>query len=151
ASEHKHGPSWLLSDKDREALAEAAGLANQNPDGTAVVGMYRSQTRAGAAPAPEDEALLEQFAACGARMFLLVKPEAGQPSTVRLFEAGEGLRGTPGEFQIYRGMQGTHTLPADKAVAASASASTAAAVVPATAGPSTPDAGVPEPALPHPP
>jgi TonB family protein len=136
ASEHRHGPSWLLSEKDREALTEAATEANQNPDGTRVVGLYRSQTRAGTSPAAEDEALLQECTGFGARIFLLIKPEAGQPSAGRLFATGEGLRKDPAEFALYRAMPGARALPEG--------------LVPALASPSA-SQPVATPALPHPP
>src|SRR5579884_1900460 len=39
-SEHQRGPSWLLSDKDRQQLAEAASGANDPAKDTRVVGLY---------------------------------------------------------------------------------------------------------------
>src|SRR5581483_11654984 len=84
ASEHQHGPSWLLSEKDKEQLADALSKANDPDKPTRVVGMYRSQTRAGFAPSEEDIAVFKEH---GGSIFLLVKPE-GIGRSSALFAAG---------------------------------------------------------------
>jgi hypothetical protein len=97
-SEHQRGPSWLLSEKDKRLLSAAvARVNNDDTSGMRVVGFYRSQTRAGFAPAEEDVALMEEHG--DGRVFLLVKPEAGWRSTA-LFAAGDGLRATPRCFRF---------------------------------------------------
>jgi hypothetical protein len=90
-SEHQRGPSWLLSDKDRQQLAEAASGANDPAKDTRVVGLYRSQTRAGFAPSEEDIALMHELCPEGECVFLLVKPE-GIGRSSALFAAGDGLK-----------------------------------------------------------
>jgi hypothetical protein len=96
-SEHRRGPSWLLSDNDRKLLAEAVARANAADRVTRVVGLYRSQTRAGFAPAEEDVALMSEHCVDARRVFLLVKPDAIGSSTA-MFRAGDGLRASSEVF-----------------------------------------------------
>jgi hypothetical protein len=91
ASEHQRGPSWVLSDKDRQSLGEAVSGANDAEKDTRVVGLYRSQTRTGFEPSEEDIALTEEYSGAGARVFLLVKPE-GIGRSSALVAAGDGLQ-----------------------------------------------------------
>lgn len=74
--EHKLGPSFVLSDRDREKLADQ--LARLRAEGLVVVGFYRSHTRDASLPgvtlSDEDRALFDSFGAPAANLFLLVRP-----------------------------------------------------------------------------
>jgi hypothetical protein len=96
--EHRTGPSFVLSEPDRERLA--AQIARMEAEGRVVVGCYRSRTRAPGDSMPIDAAgcLLE---ACGLRsggVFLMVHPAsvAGLEARLLVWD-GEGLAG-PNDF-----------------------------------------------------
>jgi TonB family protein len=98
ACEHRNGPSYLLSEKDKEALAAAVARANTAPDEKRVVGLYRSHTRAETDPDEEDIALTREH--CPDGIFLLIKPEPFNPGTAALYTAGDGLKKTPSRFSM---------------------------------------------------
>ena len=96
-SEHQRGPSWLLSEKDKQLLSATIARVNDDANGLRLVGLYRSQTRAGFAPADEDVTLMREYSSGDRPVFLLVKPEAVGRSTA-LFAAGNGLQAISGIF-----------------------------------------------------
>jgi TonB family protein len=98
ACEHVHGPSWLLSEKEKAFLADEISRVNAEQAGPRVLGMYRSHTREGIAPSAEDQALMREYCAGDAAVFLLVKPDAGGLGTAAWFAAGLGLWDRPAEF-----------------------------------------------------
>ena len=101
-SEHQYGPSWLLSEKDKVRLDAEIARIQALPDGPRVIGLYRSQTRAGFAPAAEDRDLMAQHGGADASLFLLIKPEAGGAGHAAWFAAdGEGWD-HPCEFPFRR-------------------------------------------------
>jgi hypothetical protein len=96
-SEHERGPSWVLSDKDKRTLADTVARVNSAEDDMHVVGLYRSHTRSGFAPAAEDSVLMKEHFDGGTGVFLLIKPDVAGESTAR-FAAGEGLLATSEVF-----------------------------------------------------
>lgn len=106
-SEHRRGPAYLLSEKDKRLFGERI-LHWQSAGALDVIGLFRSNTRAGLAPSEEDIALLAEHPQ---GVFLLVQPASGKASTATLF-MGERLvdRGfdfpfhpsgfTSGRFQV---------------------------------------------------
>ena len=96
-SEHEHGPSWQLSAQDSQVLAAAIRRHNSGRDGMRVVGLYRTQTRAGFAIAQEDAAAMRDFCGAATSVFLLMKPAAAGGS-VGMFAAGPDLKATSEVF-----------------------------------------------------
>jgi hypothetical protein len=86
--EHARGPSYLLSDADRDRLAAALERSNRRSatgQEIRVVGFYRSHTRDGLGLSEEDLALFEQNFPGPAQVFLLVKPFATRTSVGAFF------------------------------------------------------------------
>ena len=102
ASEHLHGPSWLLSENDKTHLAAEISRVHAEAGGARVVGLYRSHTRPDFMPTAEDKALVAEYCPGEDSFFLLVKPQAGGPSTAAWFAAGRGLWEHPAEFSLRR-------------------------------------------------
>ncbi len=76
--EHRRGPSFLLSDRDREGLA---GIVRAQQDGElAMVGMFRSNTRDSDAIADEDRTLFQEYFPPPSGVFLLIRPFASKTS-----------------------------------------------------------------------
>lgn len=76
--EHRRGPSYLLSDLDRETFAKTFAehaKAEQYP-----VGLFRSNTRDAYAVTDEDRALFTQFFPLPSGVFLLIRPFATKTS-----------------------------------------------------------------------
>jgi hypothetical protein len=92
---YARGPSYLLTDAERESFEEACQRR-----GTEAVGYYRSHTREGLALQPEDLHLLERHF----KLALLVKPFATKPSTAGFFVRENGVfpAATPLEFPFRR-------------------------------------------------
>jgi TonB family protein len=84
--EHRFGPSYALSDTDREKLTELLAQPRKEP----VVGFFRSVT--GREPAIEqaDEALVSDHFPNGDCVFLLLHPRSAENcvATVRFFQQG---------------------------------------------------------------
>jgi len=73
--EHRFGPSYRLSDTDREAMAESVEwFRSCSRPGLAVLGYYRSHTLPDFALSEEDEELLRAHFADPADIVLLIKP-----------------------------------------------------------------------------
>jgi hypothetical protein len=74
-SEHRFGPSYRLSDTDRELLQETVQWFRGGAQpGLCVLGFYRSQTLADFELCPEDEDLMRTHFAPSEDLVLLVKP-----------------------------------------------------------------------------
>jgi hypothetical protein len=84
--EHLFGPSYSLSDRDKEAFRAAAGeYAPGHRRGIQAVGFYRTHTRRGFALEAEEMALLSELFPDRAGVALLVKPRLLRPSRAGLF------------------------------------------------------------------
>lgn len=84
--EHRFGPSYLLSDSDREALKETLHyFRTERAHGVSIVGFYRSHTRPEFSLSPEDTALFEEHFADPSQVFLLIKPGRLQQSVADFF------------------------------------------------------------------
>ncbi|HYO80423.1 MAG TPA: hypothetical protein VES20_03410, partial [Bryobacteraceae bacterium] len=82
--QYAHGPSYVLSDSDHEALAAAARAPSARRSG-AVVGFYRSHTRDGMEPDTADAALWSRhFGKMSDGLVLLVKPFATRAPVARV-------------------------------------------------------------------
>ena len=92
---YARGPSFLLTDAERESFEEACQRR-----GTEAIGYYRSHTREGLALQPEDLHLLERHF----QLALLVKPFATKPGTAGFFVRENGVfpAVTPLEFPFRR-------------------------------------------------
>jgi hypothetical protein len=102
---YTRGPSYLLSEEEREAFEDACG--RWRPDASRpsyAVGYYRSQTREGMALAPEDVELMDRAFPGPSHVALLVKPFATKPSPAGFFfrENGTFQETTPLEFPFRR-------------------------------------------------
>jgi len=74
-SQHDFGPSYRLSDADRESLRETLEwFRGQGRTGLSVLGFYRSHTLPDFGLAPEDEDLMRTDFAEGEDLVLLVRP-----------------------------------------------------------------------------
>jgi hypothetical protein len=100
-SEHRQGPSLLLSERDLDLLEQR--LAEKRP---AVVGFYRSHTRSDVlALAPEDAELMARHFPGAADILLLIRPASGVPgiAAIALRETGRDPELLCGEFPFERG------------------------------------------------
>lgn len=95
--EHARGPSYLLSEADRDRLAAALERSNRRSSAgqeIRAVGFYRSHTRDGLGLSEEDLAMFEQYFPEPAQVFLLVKPFATRTSVgAFFFREQEGIHG----------------------------------------------------------
>ncbi len=88
---HLHGPSYILSEADSPAFAEAVERWTPAPDKRIyVVGYFRSNTRDQFQLGGEDQELLETHFPWPGALCLLVKPYATKPSEARLFVREDG-------------------------------------------------------------
>lgn len=79
ACEHRRGPSFLLSDQDREAFA---GTFRSNRTAEAApVGLFRSNTRDGDLLSDEDRTLFHEYFPPPEGVFLVIRPYASKTST----------------------------------------------------------------------
>jgi hypothetical protein len=103
--EYRRGPSYLLSENDRRAFAEAYERwkpAVEAP--TYAVGYFRSNTREQFAVADEDRELMRQYFPNAPQVMLLIRPYASRTSIAGFvaYENG-GLASKPsGEFPFRR-------------------------------------------------
>jgi hypothetical protein len=102
---YTRGPSYLFSAEERETFDEAC--ARWRPEASRdsyAVGFYRSHTRDGMSPAPEDIELMDRCFPGPADVALLVKPFATKASQAGFFfrEAGVFQDTTPLEFPFRR-------------------------------------------------
>jgi hypothetical protein len=95
--EHARGPSYLLSEADRERLAAALERVRRKRSSgreTRVVGFCRSHTRDGLGLGEEDLALFDEHFREPGQVFLLVKPFATRTSVgAFFFREQEEIRG----------------------------------------------------------
>jgi len=96
---YARGPSYLLTDAEREAFKEVCQRR-----GAEAVGYYRSHTRDGLTLQPDDIQLLDQFLPAAVKVALLVKPFATKPSVAGFFVRKDGAfpATTPLEFPFRR-------------------------------------------------
>ena len=102
---YTRGPSYLLSEEEREVFENAAeGLRPDSSEGNYAVGFFRSHTREGLALAPEDIELMDRCFPGPANVALLVKPFATKASTAGFFFREDGVfqETTPLEFPFRR-------------------------------------------------
>ncbi len=109
-SEHLHGPSWLLSPKDRSVLRQALDrLRAGSPQQPQPIGFYRSQTRDGLSFDEQDNAIVREMfsreifngepALC-----LLVKPSLAEPSVAQIGMMTEGVLQPVAVFPFHEGV-----------------------------------------------
>jgi hypothetical protein len=96
-SEHAAGPSYLLSEADRQLLdsrISARGTSGRKPH---VVGFYRSHTRSGFGITIEDEYVFSNYFRKSSDVFLLIKSNGNAPPTggFLIREGGKILSDTP--------------------------------------------------------
>ncbi len=83
--EYKHGPSYLLSEEDLDAFDETCAKWESAPGGIGPVGFYRSHTREGMKPEPDDVDLCANYFPDPSNILLLIKPHATKPGTAGFF------------------------------------------------------------------
>jgi len=90
-SEHRRGPSYVLSDRDKKELAKKLEWWNNNgrKEGLQPVGFFRSHTRRGLYLDNDDFGVLQQYFSGPASLFLLVRPVAGSSSVGGFFFWGK--------------------------------------------------------------
>jgi hypothetical protein len=95
-SEHRRGPSYLLSGKDTDLLEKRLAVGADKP-GMAVVGYWRSHTRPGLCLDDEDVAIIRRYFSDPSQLFLLIKPSATEKSvgTFLFWEGGDIQREAP--------------------------------------------------------
>ena len=80
-SEHAAGPSYLLSEADRQLLEARIAVRGTSSRKPSVVGFYRSHTRSGFGISMEDELLFSRYFRKASDVFLLIKSNNGGPPT----------------------------------------------------------------------
>lgn len=91
ASEHKRGPSYLLSESDTARFTETVQKWAPGPDKRIyAVGCYRSHTREGLGLADEDLTLFNEFFPELSNVFLLIKPFATRAGAAGFFFREDG-------------------------------------------------------------
>ena len=90
-SEHRRGPSYVLSDRDKKELAKKLEWWSNNggKEGLRPVGFFRSHTRRGLYLDNDDFAVLQQYFSDPTSLFLLVRPVAGAASVGGFFFWGK--------------------------------------------------------------
>jgi hypothetical protein len=105
-SEHLHGPSFILSEKDLELFDETLARWTPSPERRiSAVGYFRSNTREGCQLAAEDLTILDSRFAIDGAICLLIKPYATQvPEATYFFrQAGQFVTACAGsEFPFRR-------------------------------------------------
>ncbi len=102
---YKRGPSYLLSDEDGRAFADACRRWDRNLGEEAyAVGYYRSHTREGLNFAPEDAEVMNHYFPDPSSVALLIRPNATRASMAGFFVREEGVfpETTPLEFPFRR-------------------------------------------------
>ena len=119
--EHLYGPSYQLSEADRQRLAEALERRrSQSGPASGIVGLYRSHTRGKLALFDQDTALFAECCAGPADVFLLVRPYAARPGVAGFFIRENGRFKTDAtdlEFAFERRALGGGPLPPPKPAA----------------------------------
>jgi hypothetical protein len=91
-SQHRTGPSYLLSDEDRAKFLSACEQWQPGDSQPRyAVGFYRSNTRDGLLLAPEDVELLDDFFPSPAHVALLIKPYGTKAAAAGFFFRIDGL------------------------------------------------------------
>ena len=103
-SEHRRGPSYTLSEKDRGIL-ERRLSAHASRRGLGVVGYWRSHTRPGLYLDEEDYSVILTYFTNPSQVFLLVKPSTEGQSVGGFFfwEDGDIRRESPYEELLFDG------------------------------------------------
>jgi len=101
--DHRRGPSYTLSEADRQRLARALGRVR---DARQVAGFFRSHTRRGLYLDQDDWSVVAQHFSRPAQVVLLVRPNASPPATAGFFlweEESMQRQATPLEFPFSAG------------------------------------------------
>jgi hypothetical protein len=116
-SEHRRGPSYTLSEKDRRLL-EKRLRTHANLGGLGVVGYWRSHTRPGLYLDQEDYSTILTYFTYPSQVFLLAKPSAAGQSMGGFFfwEEGDIRRESP--YEEFR-FDGDRLLAADPQIMSS--------------------------------
>ena len=83
--EHASGPSFVLSQRDRDALVELLASVERDPDGLTPVGWYHSHTRSEIFLSEADLALHERYFPEPWQVALVLKPHTFQPTRAGFF------------------------------------------------------------------
>jgi proteasome lid subunit RPN8/RPN11 len=78
--EHAFGPSFALSPRDQNRLAELLATAEQNPDGLKPVGWYHSHTRSEIFLSEADQALHQRYFPEPWQVALVLRPHTFNPT-----------------------------------------------------------------------
>lgn len=89
ACEHRRGPSYLLSEKDRAGFAEM--FESRRKADTYPVGLFRSNTRDQNTIDDEDRQLFGQYCPAPSGAFLLIRPQATKTSTAAFLVYKDGV------------------------------------------------------------
>jgi len=94
--EHAHGPSFALSQRDRDALVELLASAERDPDGLRPVGWYHSHTRSEIFLSEADLSLHERYFPEPWQVALVLKPHTFNPTRAGFFfrEKNGSIHGT---------------------------------------------------------
>jgi hypothetical protein len=92
ACDYRRGPSYLLSADDGIAFDDACKNLQPDPSRpTYAVGFFRSHTREGLSPGPEDLVLMDHYFPSPLQVALLIKPFATKVSVASFFFRENGL------------------------------------------------------------
>jgi len=94
--EHASGPSFTLSQRDRDALVELLASAERDPDGLRPIGWYHSHTRSEIFLSEADLGLHERYFPEPWQVALVLKPHTFQPTRAGFFfrEKDGSIHGT---------------------------------------------------------
>ena len=102
--EHVSGPSFVLSPRDRDALAELLASAERDPDGLRPVGWYHSHTRSEISLSEADLGLHQRYFPEPWQVALVLKPHTFRPARAAFFfrEQDGKIHGTAAyqEFEL---------------------------------------------------
>jgi hypothetical protein len=117
---YKRGPSYLLTDEDGRAFADACRRLDRNSGEEAyAVGYYRSHTREGLNFASEDAEVMNHYFPDASGVALLIRPNATRASIAGFFVREEGVfpETTPLEFPFRRWELTGEERPAHRSIA----------------------------------
>ena len=99
-SEHRSGPSYLLSERDKEQLENRLAALRTGQHGLGVVGYWRSHTRPGLYLDQEDYSAIQSYFADPSQVFLGVRPSVQEPAVGGFFfwEGGGVYRECPNQI-----------------------------------------------------
>jgi hypothetical protein len=89
-SEHRNGPSYVLSENDERKLSERIELLLRRHGEDGIVGFYRSHTRPDFRLTQHDAQLLSRYFPNSAQVFLLIKPTPNDAGTAGFFVRQNG-------------------------------------------------------------